>query len=141
VTNETNANNWVALVPITLGGFKKRCLEIVEQRGSYTMGEEDWFDAQYSDELCSLEEGEFIRAHRDDNGEIFYRLTEIGRLWLKRCTENTGEYELADEVTALFDSFDEATQRRFAWFAAMRIGMALHPEADEEMVEPNPERE
>jgi hypothetical protein len=40
------------------------------------------------------------------------------------------QYPHAD-LSALFLSLDKHTQRQFAGFAALQIGMALHPEPDE----------
>ena len=92
-------NNWVALLPITLTDTEKRCLETIEQLGSYTSGSGPEGDPEG---LEALEEREFLRARRD-HGALTYEPTETGKLWLQRCTEPTGKYTLADDLTALFN--------------------------------------
>jgi hypothetical protein len=130
MTTNGSGNDWVALLPVTLSDAERRCLVTIEQLGSYITGAP--YTAIDPDTLSALEAREFLAPHRERvMGPWVYQLTETGRLWLKRCTENTGEYELADELTAMFNSFDEATQWGFAKFAAMRLGMELYPETEE----------
>jgi hypothetical protein len=77
----TITGDWVALIPVTLSDAEKRCLETIEQLGSYTPWPGSTVDPEA---LEALEESEFLTAHRRD-GALVYSLTETGRLWLKGC--------------------------------------------------------
>jgi hypothetical protein len=151
---QKNPVTWIALMPMLLPDVYKQCLELIEQ-GAFDGAQRDRLDGiarqQLADSPASwivpdldadelidnttveLENRELITSHGEheyphDRGTLTFRITDDGRRWLKRChTEGTSEYEL---VLALFNSLDEVTQRRFAAFAAERIGMKLHPDAD-----------
>jgi hypothetical protein len=131
-TNKSDGYDWIALLPVTLSDVEKQCLEVIASFGAYAKPKMSFgsYFYKYLDELSSLQERKLLWSRRDDGAPV-YGLTETGKLWLRRRTENTGEHILPDEVTALFNSFDEATQWGFAKFAAMRLGMELHPEAEE----------
>ena len=133
--------DWVALLPVTLSTTEKRCLETIERLASplgasFSQLSED--NAEEIDLVDSLDrrekERKFIAVHPPSfvGEETCYTITDTSKLWLKRCEPCTNDFQLADDLVGLFHSFDEPLRRRFTAYAALMIGMELHPEKDDE---------
>jgi hypothetical protein len=132
---------WTALAPITLDHQQKLLLEMIassEQFGGQFQTSSEPGGSDTSEELdhlanIGLVEWEEIVANARrggsyGTGRYVYQVSGLGNLWLTRCTPQTDDHDLPDEMCALFNSLDAPTQRRFTAWAALCNGMELHAE-------------
>lgn len=91
-TSNGSSAKWVAQLPVTLDDTEKRLLEAISLLGRFAATADD-DEPEQLERLAELgflsheRQGEaFTRAGRGrGDGVDFYRLTDLGKLWLEGC--------------------------------------------------------
>ena len=76
------SETWIAMIPISLSGAEKHCLEVIDRFGEYI--DSAGYSTIDPEVLQELEERDFIAVgRRMTPGSLVYSLTDIGRFWLR----------------------------------------------------------